>query len=87
MHFSFAEYLALEETGTVKHEFLTGQVWAMAGGSPEHAAIAAQSQYANAAPAVPSRDAVQQSGTPPQVTGAPKPRPVQLAFEVCWAVF
>jgi Uma2 family endonuclease len=25
---------------TVKHEFLDGQVWAMAGGTPEHAAIA-----------------------------------------------
>jgi Uma2 family endonuclease len=37
---SFAEYLALEEISAVKHEFLDGHVWAMAGGSPDHAAIA-----------------------------------------------
>jgi Uma2 family endonuclease len=40
-HFSFAEYLALEEIAAVKHEFLGGHVWAMAGGSPAHAAVAA----------------------------------------------
>lgn len=39
--FTFGEYAELEETSTVRHEFLDGQVWAMAGGSPEHAAIAA----------------------------------------------
>ncbi len=38
--FSFADYVLLEEMSTVKHEFLYGQVWAMAGGTPEHAAIA-----------------------------------------------
>lgn len=37
--FTFEEYLQLEEISEVKHEFLEGQVWAMAGGSPEHAAI------------------------------------------------
>jgi len=37
--FSFDEYLVLEEISEVKHEFLDGEVWAMAGGSPEHAAI------------------------------------------------
>jgi Uma2 family endonuclease len=37
--FTFEEYLILEEIGEVKHEFLDGEVWAMAGGSPEHAAI------------------------------------------------
>lgn len=40
-YFSFAEYLALEEIAAVKHEFLDGHVWAMAGGTPTHAAIAA----------------------------------------------
>lgn len=40
-HFSFAEYLSLEEIAAVKHEFLGGHVWAMAGGTPAHAAIAA----------------------------------------------
>jgi len=37
----YAEYLALEEISPVKHEFFDGQVWAMAGGSPDHTAIAA----------------------------------------------
>jgi Uma2 family endonuclease len=39
--FTFREYIALEEVAAVKHEFLDGHAWAMAGGSPEHAAIAA----------------------------------------------
>lgn len=39
--FSFEDYLVLEEASPVKHEFLDGHVWAMAGGSPEHGAIAA----------------------------------------------
>lgn len=39
--FTFGEYLALEEMSPVKHEFLGGQAWAMAGGTPEHAAICA----------------------------------------------
>ena len=38
--FSFGEYLALEDISPVRHEFADGQVWAMAGGSPAHAAIA-----------------------------------------------
>ena len=39
--FDFPSYVALEDGSPVKHEFLEGVVWAMAGGSPEHAAIAA----------------------------------------------
>jgi Uma2 family endonuclease len=39
-HHSFDEYIELEEVSRVKHEFLDGQVWAMAGGSPDHTAIA-----------------------------------------------
>jgi Uma2 family endonuclease len=39
--FDFAEYVELEANSTVKHEFLDGRVFAMAGGSPEHAAITA----------------------------------------------
>jgi Uma2 family endonuclease len=39
--FSFEDYLALEETSTVKHEFSDGHVWAMAGGTPDHGALAA----------------------------------------------
>jgi Uma2 family endonuclease len=37
---SFLEYLAIEEMNPVRHEFCDGEVWAMAGGSPDHAAIA-----------------------------------------------
>jgi Uma2 family endonuclease len=37
--YTFEEYVDLEETSPVKHEFLDGEVWAMAGGSPDHAAI------------------------------------------------
>ena len=37
--FSFEAYLDLEQISPIKHEFLAGQVWAMAGGTPDHAAI------------------------------------------------
>lgn len=40
-HFTFDEYISLEEVSRVKHEYLAGQVWAMAGGSPAHARITA----------------------------------------------
>jgi Uma2 family endonuclease len=40
--FSFDEYVRLEERSEIKHEFLDGEVCAMAGGSPEHAALAAR---------------------------------------------
>lgn len=39
--FTFEDYLVLEETSTVKHEYSDGHVWAMAGGTPEHGALAA----------------------------------------------
>lgn len=38
---TFAEYIELEEATTGKHEFLDGQIFAMAGGTPEHAALIA----------------------------------------------
>lgn len=38
--FTFRDYVDLEEDSTVKHEFLDGWVWAMAGGTPDHTAIA-----------------------------------------------
>ena len=38
--YSFREYLELEDASPVKHEFMDGHVWAMAGGTPAHAAIA-----------------------------------------------
>jgi len=38
---SYAEFVALEAAGDQRHEFLDGQVFAMAGGSPEHGGLAA----------------------------------------------
>lgn len=40
-HYSFQDYLAVEEMGPVRHEFLDGAIVAMAGGTPEHAALSA----------------------------------------------
>lgn len=37
---TYAEYLASEKASAQKHEFLRGDVWAMAGGSPEHGRLA-----------------------------------------------
>jgi hypothetical protein len=33
---SYADYLAAERGSAQKHEFLRGEVWAMAGGTPRH---------------------------------------------------
>jgi Uma2 family endonuclease len=41
VHYTRSEYIALERASNVKHEFLDGVIYAMAGGSPDHAAIAA----------------------------------------------
>jgi Uma2 family endonuclease len=41
IHYTYAEYLTLEASSNVKHEYLDGQIHAMAGGTPEHAALAA----------------------------------------------
>ncbi|MDP1917299.1 MAG: Uma2 family endonuclease [Myxococcales bacterium] len=38
---TYADYLEFERKAERKHEFLRGEVWAMAGGTPEHALIAA----------------------------------------------
>ncbi len=38
---SYAEYLAQEEASEEKHEYLDGQIYAMAGGTPEHGLICA----------------------------------------------
>jgi len=38
---SYPEYLALEAQSEVKHEYLRGDVWAMAGGTPRHGRLAA----------------------------------------------
>lgn len=39
VHYGWHEYLALEMASNVKHEYLDGQIYAMAGGSPDHAAL------------------------------------------------
>ena len=39
--YSLADYLAVEEMSAVRHEFLDGEIYAMAGGTPEHAALSA----------------------------------------------
>jgi Uma2 family endonuclease len=41
VRYTYADYLALEASSNVKHEFLDGQIYAMAGGTPEHAALGA----------------------------------------------
>src|SRR6187397_314808 len=37
--YTYGEYVALEEHANVRHEFFDGEIYAMAGGTPEHAAI------------------------------------------------
>jgi len=39
--FTFDEYLRVEEDSGTKHEFVGGQVFAMSGGTPEHAGLTA----------------------------------------------
>jgi Uma2 family endonuclease len=41
VRYPYAEYVALEASSNTKHEYLAGQIFAMAGGSPEHAAVTA----------------------------------------------
>lgn len=40
-HYSYREYLALEEVSNVKHEFLDGEIYAMTGSSVMHAGLTA----------------------------------------------
>jgi Uma2 family endonuclease len=40
-HATYAEYLALERDALAKHEYLDGVIYATAGGTPEHSALAA----------------------------------------------
>jgi Uma2 family endonuclease len=41
VHYTFADHVAFERASNVKYEFLNGQIYAMAGGTPEHAALTA----------------------------------------------
>jgi Uma2 family endonuclease len=40
--YTYADYVAVEATSTTKHEFFDGEIYAMAGGSEEHSALAAE---------------------------------------------
>jgi len=40
--YTYADYVALEGESPTKHEFLDGEIYAMAGGSEEHSALAAE---------------------------------------------
>ncbi len=40
--YTYADYVALELTSSTKHEFLDGEIYALAGGSEEHSALAAE---------------------------------------------
>lgn len=40
--YTYSEYVALELQSPTKHEFLDGEIYAMAGGSEEHSALAAE---------------------------------------------
>lgn len=40
--YTYADYVALEGMSPTKHEFLDGEIYAMAGGSEEHSALAAE---------------------------------------------
>jgi Uma2 family endonuclease len=44
--FSYGEYLERERETGLKHEFLRGQIYAMAGGTPEHARLIAATTIA-----------------------------------------
>lgn len=37
--YTFHEYLTIEQSSTIRHEFLAGEIYAMAGGTPQHAAL------------------------------------------------
>jgi Uma2 family endonuclease len=40
--YTYADYVALESHSQTKHEFLDGEIYAMAGGSEEHSALSAE---------------------------------------------
>ena len=40
--YNYADYVGVELTSTTKHEFYDGEIYAMAGGTAEHAALAAE---------------------------------------------
>jgi Uma2 family endonuclease len=39
---TYADYVALEQTSSTKHEFFDGEIYAMVGGTEEHSALSAE---------------------------------------------
>jgi Uma2 family endonuclease len=48
-HYTYEDYLALEQDSELKHEFDHGEIFAMSGGSPRHSALAFRISVALAA--------------------------------------
>ena len=46
LHYTLEDYLAFEASTDAKHEYLDGAIYAMAGGTPEHAALASAAHWA-----------------------------------------
>ncbi len=44
-HYTYCDYIAVERDSPTKHEFLDGEIYAMSGGTAEHAALAAETLY------------------------------------------
>jgi Uma2 family endonuclease len=44
-HYTYSDYVAVERDSPIKHEFLDGEIYAMAGGTAEHAALAAETLF------------------------------------------
>lgn len=42
VHYSYAEYMRLEDESSARHEYIDGEICAMAGGTPDHGALAAR---------------------------------------------
>jgi Uma2 family endonuclease len=42
VHYSYEQYLAAQESSELRLEFFDGEIYAMAGGTPEHAALSAR---------------------------------------------
>jgi len=39
-HYTYEDYLSLEDLSLIRHEYFDGEIYAMAGGTPEHSALA-----------------------------------------------
>ena len=43
--YTYSDYVAVEQDSPTKHEFFDGEIYAMSGGTAEHAALAAETLY------------------------------------------